>query len=153
VLIQKPIPVLEFRCIEYRKYQEKSNRYSIPIFSTGKKAERHSLPVFSTGKKSERYSILVFSTGKKAFRAESDAVSKYVSPFFENQIQFYFAAKSIFYIGASAAIPRTGAVAYGILHCGRAPVRGFAAEHRYLKYKSESETVIVITRQVMVFHQ
>jgi hypothetical protein len=54
--------------IEYRKYREKSERYSIPVFSTGKKAERYSIPVFSTGiqyrEKSEQYSIPVFSTGK-----------------------------------------------------------------------------------------
>jgi hypothetical protein len=64
------------------------------VFSTGKKAERHSISVFNTGKKQSgmeyQYSIQRF------FRAVSDAVSKYVSPFFENQIQFYFAAKIIF---------------------------------------------------------
>jgi hypothetical protein len=39
--------------------------------------------------------------------------------------------KPCWYIGhfsASAAVPRTQALVYGILHCRRAPVRSFAAE-------------------------
>jgi hypothetical protein len=38
-----------------------------------------------------------------------------------------------FYIGASAAILRAGALAYAIYHCGRAPVRGILPrKHRFV---------------------